>query len=246
MQNLANYGDMNFNDFLFKVPNKDITIRDDDEIYSLINKKNKMDGLKLLSKLKNQSVKISFFDPQYRGVLDKLKYGNEGKNRGKARSNLSQMDEKTIKKFIDEIYRVLKPSGYLFLWVDKFHLMEGVNPWLKKDFEIVDMIVWNKLKMGMGYRSRRQSEYLIIIQKHPKLAKKTWTLHNIPDVWNEKITSKTHTHQKPFELQKQLILATTNENDLILDPASGSFSVFKVCKESKRNFIGCDLEVVDE
>lgn len=212
---------------------------------NLINKKLKLNGLELLSKIENNLIKICFFDPQYRGVLDKLNYGNEGKSRGKKRSSLSQMDEILIKTFIDEIYRVLSPSGYLFLWVDKFHLMEGVKPWLKSDFEIVDMITWNKLKMGMGYRSRRQSEYLIIIQKHPKLAKKTWTLHNIPDVWDEKITSKIHTHQKPYELQKQLILATTNESDLVLDPCAGSFTILNICKEINRNFIGTDIEFGD-
>lgn len=209
---------------------------------NLINKKLKLNGLELLSKIENNLIKICFFDPQYRGVLDKLNYGNEGKSRGKKRSSLSQMDETLIKTFIDEIYRVLSPSGYLFLWVDKFHLMEGVKPWLKSDFEVVDMITWNKLKMGMGYRSRRQSEYLIIIQKHPKLAKKTWTIHNIPDVWDEKITSKIHTHQKPYELQKQLILATTNESDLVLDPCAGSFTILNICKEINRNFIGTDIE----
>ena len=98
------------------------------------------------------------------------------------------------------------------------------------------------MKIGMGYRTRRKSEYLVIIQKSPRQAKSTWTLHNIPDVWDEKILDKNHTHAKPIELQKQLILATTNENDLVLDPASGGYSVFRACKETNRNFIGCDLE----
>lgn len=95
-----------------------------------LNHQNKSDGLKLLKALKDESVRIVFFDPQYRGVLDKLRYGNEGKSRGQARSALPQMDESVIKAFIVEIKRVLKPSGYLFLWVDKFHLIEGVKPWL--------------------------------------------------------------------------------------------------------------------
>ena len=94
----------------------------------------------------------------------------------------------------------------------------------------------------MGYRSRRKSEYLVVIQRYPRKAKSTWTLHNIPDVWDEKILDKNHTHAKPIDLQKQLILATTNENDLVLDPASGGYSVFRACKETGRNFIGCDLE----
>ncbi|WP_224316140.1 DNA methyltransferase [Campylobacter canadensis] len=88
----------------------------------------------------------------------------------------------------------------------------------------------------------------MIIQKYPKKAKSTWALHNIPDVWDEKLAKKIHTHEKPLELQKQLILATTNENDIVLDPAAGSFSVMKACFECNRNFLGCDLiyKEVDE
>ena len=67
---------------------------------SLINKKNKMDGLLLLSRINDGIISTAFFDPQYRGVLDKLKYGNEGQDRGKARCSLVQMNESTIIDFI--------------------------------------------------------------------------------------------------------------------------------------------------
>lgn len=207
----------------------------------LINKKLNIDGVELLKQIPDKSLKVTFFDPQYRGILDKLSYGNEGKSRGKDRSDLPQMSEDIIKTFLKEIERVLTPSGYLFLWVDKFHLVEGVNSWISNlNMEIVDLITWNKMKIGMGYRTRRKSEYLLVIQKLPKKAKSTWVLHNIPDVWDEKVV-KTHTHSKPIELQKQLILATTNEGDLVCDPASGGFSVFEACKLTNRNFIGGDL-----
>ncbi|HEC1786916.1 TPA: site-specific DNA-methyltransferase, partial [Campylobacter lari] len=93
---------------------------------------------------------------------------------------------------------------------------------------------------GMGYRSRRRCEYLIIIQKSPRKAKTTWNIHNIPDVWGEKINNKIHTHSKPVELQKQLILATTQEEDIVVDPASGGYSVLRACEETNRKFLGCD------
>ena len=209
----------------------------------LLNRKIKMNGLDLLDLLDKESIKVVFFDPQYRGVLDKLSYGNEGKSRGKDRSALPQMSQEIIFEFLAKIELVLKPNGYLFLWLDKFHLFE-VKSWIEnyQSLEIVDMIVWQKFRLGMGYRSRRKSEYLVIVQRYPRKARSTWTLHNIPDVWDEKILDKNHTHAKPIELQKQLILATTNENDLVLDPASGGYSVFRACKETGRNFIGCDLE----
>lgn len=206
-----------------------------------------MDGLVLLQNIPAGKVRIVFFDPQYRGVLDKLSYGNEGQNRGKARNNLEQMSDDTIQKFITLIEQVLAKNGYLFLWVDKFHLVNGIQNWLcaAPTLQTVDMITWNKGKMGMGYRTRRTSEYLVIIQKEPRQAKATWTIHNIPDVWEEKIQHRIHTHQKPMELQKQLILATSNEDDIVCDPAAGSYSVFECCKNIHRNFIGCDIKFGD-
>lgn len=51
-----------------------------------------------------------------------------------------------------------------------------------------------------------------------------------------------HADTKPIELQKQLILAVTNEGDFVCDPASGGYSVFEACKQTKRNFIGGDIE----
>ena len=208
----------------------------------LLNYKNKIDGLVLLKGIDTESVKEAFFDPQYRGVLDKLSYGNEGVGRGKARSSLQQMDLGTIIKFINEINRVLLPSGHLFLWVDKFHLCQGVLEWfMHTDLNLVDMITWDKDKIGMGYRTRRKSEYLIVFQKKPIRAKDVWKSHSIPDVWTEKVV-KTHPHSKPINLQKTLIEATSNEGDLILDPAAGGYSVFEACKIINRNFIGGDIE----
>ncbi len=206
-----------------------------------LNKKQIADGIDLLSDINSGSITTAFFDPQYRGVLDKLQYGNEGEGRGKARSNLAQMDDNTIKHFIKEIDRVLKNSGHLFLWVDKYHLCNGVQSWLENtDLNLVDMIVWDKDKIGMGYRSRHKSEYLIVIQKSPVRAKGCWNNHSIPDVWKEK-TEKVHPHSKPIELQKKLIEATTHKGDVVLDPASGGYSVYKACNELGIDFVGGDI-----
>lgn len=208
-----------------------------------LNKRLKMDGLKFLSKLPDSSFPIAFFDPQYRGVLDKLDYGNEGKQRGKARSSLTQMSEKQISQFIQSIDRTLIPSGHLFLWMDKFHLCTGFQPWLVgTNLDVVDMITWNKGKIGMGYRTRRMCEYLVVLQKQPRRAKGVWRLHNIPDVYPEPVKRDGYIHKKPVELQAVLIEAVSNEGDIVIDPASGSFSVMEACKKKHRYFLGCDIK----
>ena len=205
------------------------------------NVRQKLDGLELLGKLPSDSVVLTFFDPQYRSILDKQRYGNEGK-RQRARTELPQMSDRQIRTFLREIERTLVPSGHLMLWVDKYIVCNGVHGLLEgTGMQLVDMITWNKMRMGMGYRSRRYSEHLVVLQKLPVRAKGVWRVHDIPDVWSEKIEKKNHTHAKPIELQKRLIKAVTNPGDVVVDPAAGGYSVLEATRATGRNFLGCDL-----
>jgi len=221
------------------------------------NKILKMDGIKLLSEVQENCIDACFFDPQYRQVLEKMKYGNEGA-RQKGRVLLKQMPEDIILKFLAGITLSLKPSGHLFLWIDKFILCEGNHTiwfeeinWNGLEMNLVDMISWNKGLMGMGYRSRRMNEHLLIYQKTPKTTK-NWTDKSIPDDYSERIpsprTKGLHPHRKPIGLTTRLINAVVPKDGIVLDPCAGSFSTFISAKNAGRDFIGCDLTLkyVDE
>lgn len=207
----------------------------------------RMDGLKLLRAVNAERVPVVFFDPQYRGIMDKMNYGNEGA-RQKKRAELTQMSDRQITKFIGAIDRILIKSGHLFLWIDKFHLCEGVDRWLAgTELEVVDLITWDKRRMGMGYRTRRQAEHLLILQKRPIRAKGVWTRHDIRDVWSEAAPDYCrHAHPKPIGLQQALIEATTGPDDVVVDPSAGSFSVLVAARRAGRRFLGCDVKCARE
>ena len=209
-----------------------------------------MDGLEFLALLPENAIPVAFFDPQYRGVLEKLAYGNEGKGRGRRRCALKQMSEAVIGRFIRGIDRALTPSGHLFLWVDKFHLCQGVRPWFDgTGLDIVDLVTWDKGTFGMDYRTRRRAEYCVVLQKQPRKAKGVWMVHNIPDVisedipevFPERVSRREHPHAKPLDLQAELLAAVSHEGDYVIDPAAGSYSVLNAAQKKRRNFLGCDL-----
>lgn len=54
---------------------------------------------------------------------------------------------------------------------------------------------------------------------------------------------KAHSTQKPEELLFRIILSTSNINDLILDPFSGSGTTAAVAKRLKRKFLGFEREL---
>lgn len=212
----------------------------------LVNEPQVMNGLLLLNAIPDEVIPVVFFDPQYQGIMEKMSYGNAGVSRAKKRMQLQQMTNETIHRFLKQIHRILIKSGHVFLWIDKYHLCEGIHYWFNlSDFELVDMLVWHKDKMGQGYRSRRTCEYCVVLQKKPKRVKNVWIVRNIPDVYTEKVLNKVHTHQKPLELQTKLISAVSSEGDYVVDPAAGSYSVMKAAHSINRNFIGCDIEEVE-
>lgn len=206
------------------------------------NRRLRMDGWDLLSRLPNEQAALAVFDPQYRGILDKQRYGNEGKGRGIARAELAQMTEAQIDCWLAEIYRALRPSGHLFLWCDKFMIGEGrhVSLIAGARLRIVDLIVWNKGKIGMGKRSRATCEFVVVAQKSPVKAS-AWKDRSISDCWYEYPHRSLHTHQKPSRLLSRMICAVTSPGDLVVDPCAGSFRVLDICRAFGREFIGCDL-----
>jgi site-specific DNA-methyltransferase (adenine-specific) len=64
---------------------------------------------------------------------------------------------------------------------------------------------------------------------------------------NGKIVKQFHSTQKPLEMIKRIIIASSNKGDLILDPFMGSGTTAIACKSLGRNFLGCDsnLEYVE-
>lgn len=211
----------------------------------LRNARNKMDGYRLLRSLEDESARLVIMDPQYRAVLDQMKLGNEGA-RQKKRADLPQMTDHDIALFVEQVERVLKPGGYLALWVDKFIIGSGhhlryfryCSGW---QMRTVDLLCWGTERFGMGRRFRSATEYLLIAQKEPVNAKETWHNNSIRDLWSEKSDRDAHVHAKPLELTKTLIQAMTKKGDLVVDPAAGSYVSLRACRETGREFVGCDL-----
>ena len=205
----------------------------------ILNIAQRKDALELLRTLPRACTPLVFFDPQHRGVLDHLKFGNEGA-RQRGRSELPAMTDEYIDACCHEISRVVTPSGYLMLWADTYRLCEGHHLRIADALKPVDLIAWDSLRIGMGKRTRRRGDYLLVLQKPPVVAR-TWKDHKIPSRWAEKVDRAVHPHVKPIGLIERLIAAVTTAGDLIVDPAAGSFAVMHAAHQLGRNFTGGDL-----
>jgi len=75
---------------------------------------------------------------------------------------------------------------------------------------------------------------------HPQGAKPKDVIE-IPTTCNGMEEKTPHPTQKPEELLRRLILGSSHEGDIILDPFSGSGTTLVVAEQLQRQWLGCDL-----
>ena len=130
----------------------------------------------------------------------------------------------------------------------------------EEGFKILNNITWQKTNPPPNLACKtftHSTETILWAKKDLKKGKYTFNyslmkeLNNnkqMKDVWTTSLTKPSekkngrHPTQKPLEILERIILASTNENDLILDPFCGSSTTGIAAAKLKRNYIGIDNE----
>ena len=181
------------------------------------------DALALLRSLPDACTPLVFFDPQHRDILDRQKYGNEGRGRQQARIALPAMTSEYIDECCREIARLLPVFGYWMMWADAYRLGEAYHLRVKDVSQLTNIISWDNGGLGQGHRVRECGGYLLVLQKPKitrtgkrKLSIKSWTDDGIRAIWYERIIHprNQHMHKKPIGLISRLIGAVTKPGDL--------------------------------
>ena len=222
------------------------------------------DSFEELKKIKNNSVDMIFADPPYflsgdgiscsGGKMVSVNKGNWDKKIG--------IEEKHQfnREWIRLCYDVLKDEGTI--WISgTLHNIYSIGMALEQEgFKIINNITWRKLNPPPNISCRyfvHSTETILWAKKDIKKAKHKFNYQlmrelnggkQAKDVWESSLTKPSekkcgkHPTQKPMAILEKLILASTDEGDLILDPFNGSGTTGIVANKLKRKYIGIDLE----
>ena len=220
------------------------------------------DCFELIKTIKSRSVNVIFADPPYF-----LSGGGVTCKSGKmVFVDKAQWDKKKVideklkynKKWIKLCKRILKDNGTI--WISgTFHNIYTIGVALEKEgFSIINNITWQKLSPPPNLACKaftHSTETILWACKSGSkyfynyaLMKKLNGNRQKKDVWNDIHIKKLekefgkHPTQKPLDLLKRIILASTKENDIVLDPFNGSGTTGIACSLLKRQYIGIDSE----
>ena len=111
---------------------------------------------------------------------------------------------------------------------------------MRKYFNVKNIIVWDKMNIGMGHYFRRQCEHIIFASK----GKRPLSRRDIPDVWRiKRIHRAPYMTQKPVEIFEAMIAASKqpNEDFIVCDPFVGSGSAAIAAVRQGASFVGSDI-----
>ena len=232
----------------------------ENENFKLINN----DTFKALQKFEDKIFDMIFADPPY-FLSDNGITCSGGKmvivNKGKWDKTLSVKEKHEFnKKWIKECYRVLKDDGTI--WISgTLHNIYSIGMALEEDgFKIINNITWQKTNPPPNIACKtftHSTETILWAKKDLKKSKYTFNYglmkelndnKQMKDVWTTSLTKPSekkqgkHPTQKPLEILDRIILASTKENDLILDPFCGSSTTGIAAAKLNRRYIGIDNE----
>lgn len=222
------------------------------------------DIFKAIKKVDDKSIDMIFADPPYFLSSDGITCSG-GKmvsvNKGEWDKTLSIKEKhKFNKKWIKECYRILKDNGTI--WISgTLHNIYSIGMALEEEeFKIINNITWQKTNPPPNLACKtftHSTETILWARKDLKNIKYTFNyeimkkLNNnkqMKDVWTTSLTKPSekkqgkHPTQKPLEILDKIILASTNENDLVLDPFCGSSTTGISAVRLNRRYIGIDNE----
>lgn len=220
------------------------------------------DTIKILKKIEEKSVDMIFSDPPYFLSNDGITCSN-GKmvsvNKGEwDRSKGFKNDVDFHKKWLKACDKVLKDDGSI--WISgTYHCIHQITYiLLSMGYYIINEVTWYKTNAApnLGCRCLTASHETLIWAKKSKKAKHTFNYEiakqlndgkQMRSVWEISTTPKSekrfgkHPTQKPLKLLERIILISTNEEDVILDPFCGSSSTGIGAVNNNRKYVGIDI-----
>jgi len=173
------------------------------------------------------------------------------------------------RKWIGGCRKALKDNGSIYIACSYHNIGEVMIVLKQLDYKINNIITWYKSN-AMPNMTRRvfthSTEFVIWAVKgsgwtfnYEKIKEinpekqKDWNLKQMRDFWKMPLVQgkerlkwednkALHPTQKPEEMLKRIVLASSNEWDIVLDPFMGSGTTAFIAQKYNRNFIGIERE----
>lgn len=204
------------------------------------------DCLELMKDIPDKSIDLIVTDPPYL-IASGGNGGCFGAEKCTYHSQVSKnkdLSSGISNDVLDELYRIMKKPN-IYIWCNKNQLRQYINYFEDKGCT-TDLLTWHKTNPVPTCNNKYLSdtEYLLYFRKGVPLYGSYATKKKYYVTPTNKKDKELYNHPtvKPLHIIQNLIINSSRENDVVLDPFMGSGTTGVACVNTNRNFIGIELD----
>ena len=204
-----------------------------------------LEGMKLIP---DGSVDLIVTDPPYKTTAR----GNAGNSGGMLQKDINKKgmvfehNDCDIEQYLPEFYRVLKDGSHCYIMCNHTNLTHFLKVIDESEFHFIKCLIWDKRNKIMGTFYMNCFEYILFLRKgtaKPINDCGCGDLLSVPNIKDkDKDGQNIHDSQKPVPLMRVLIENSTQPGDVVLEPFIGSGTTAIACCQSKRHYIGFEID----
>ena len=191
------------------------------------------DCLEVMRSMPDKFVDAVITDIPY-GEVNRESNGLRNLDKGSADIETFELSE-----FMEEVVRITNGSIYIFCGTEQISF---IRKYMVEKGMSTRAIVWEKTNPSPmnGEHIWLSGVELCVYGKHPNATFNEFCKNTV--FRTNSVKSKLHPTQKPEELVKKFIYASTNEGNIVMDMCMGSGTTGVACVQTGRNFIGIEID----
>lgn len=195
----------------------------------------------LIKNIPDNSIDLVIIDPPY--LFDSFGGGCFGNERKASRKELEKIRHGFDYLIIDELKRIMKKTN-IYIFCSKAQLKDLFNIFAEEN---IDLLVWHKTNPIPAIANNYLSDLEYLFFAREKGVKVNCTYERSSKLYESpmnKADKEKYKHPtiKPLPFIKNLILNSSNQEDIVLDCFSGSGTTCVAAKELNRKFIGIEID----
>lgn len=199
-----------------------------------------VDAVELLRRLPSASVDLVFTDPAYESLEKYRSIGTTTRlKHSKSSSNdwFSIFPNRRFPEFFEQAFRVLRNGTHLYLMCDAETMFVAKPLAEAAGFRFWKPVVWDKMKIGMGYHYRARYEFVLFFEK----GKRKLNDLGVPDILPVPRIHNGYPAEKPAKLASIFVEQSSRPGEVVVDPFMGAGSTGVAALGGGRHFIGGDV-----
>ena len=198
------------------------------------------DAVQWLRGLPEESADLVVTDPPYESLEKHRAVGTTTRlKHSKSSSNdwFQVFPNSRFAELFAELYRVMKRDRHCYLFCDQETMFVAKPIAEQAGFRFWKPLIWDKMKIGMGYHYRARYELILFFEK----GKRKLNDLGVPDIIQVPRLRGGYPAEKPAQVAEVLIRQSTVPAETVIDPFMGSASTGVAAFELGRIFMGNDL-----